>query len=215
MLRLLGRRGVRAVPWSAHLSSSHQTRNMRAPYSVPLGSEIIVRRFSSREFEPRVYCTNLHDYDVSIPDVTNDTLQTTIAEKLGIGYHSKATDADAAEVAAGCTGIIYGQPGIGIVPFIVRHEREARWVFFFVHSMSPLTYLSTRVSARPVLGGVRTITLTTLDLQPLPYQGRTKLSRHHRWAPITRFEVASGISLWRSQHSWYQLLCYAQCCRDV
>ena len=87
------------------------------------------------------------DYDVLISDVKHETLKTKIAEELGISYLSKATVSQAGEVAQVSNGIIYGTKYRPIVPLVVCHDGEARWVFFIVGGGSPATYISTQVSA--------------------------------------------------------------------
>lgn len=55
---------------------------------------------------------DLADYSVLITDIKHNTLETMIAEELGIPYLLKATEAGAKEAVQ--------------VPFIVSHEDEAR-----------------------------------------------------------------------------------------
>ena len=45
-------------------------------------------------------------------------------------------------------GYIRGLTDRAIVPFIVGHKDEARWVFFILDSGAPLTYLSDQASSR-------------------------------------------------------------------
>jgi hypothetical protein len=66
-----------------------------------------------------------------ITDVKYETLQTTIAEDFSIPYLLKAMEADAKAVTEAYTGYIYGWKRRAIFPFIVGHESEARWGFFF------------------------------------------------------------------------------------
>jgi hypothetical protein len=47
------------------------------------------------------------DYDFSITDISHQTLETAIAEELGIPYLSKATESDAKEVVEVGQGYIY------------------------------------------------------------------------------------------------------------
>lgn len=57
----------------------------------------------------------------------HETLETTVAEELGIPYLSKAKEADAKEVVQVGTGYIHGSKRRAIVPFVFD---QARWVFF-------------------------------------------------------------------------------------
>lgn len=84
-----------------------------------------------------------------ITDISHQTLETTIAEELGIPYLSKATESDAKEVVEVGEGYIHGETFRPIVPFVVSRRDEARLVFLIVDTGSPLTYLSTQVSAAP------------------------------------------------------------------
>ena len=91
---------------------------------------------------------DLRDYDVLISDIKHETLETTIAQELGIPYLSRAREAEAKAVVKVCNGYIRGLNARAIVPFIVGHGDEARWVFFILGSGAPLTYLSDQVSGR-------------------------------------------------------------------
>jgi len=90
------------------------------------------------------------DYDVLITDISHKTLETRIAEELGIPYLSKATEFDAKKVVEVSEGYIYGDTFRPIVPFVVSRKDEARCAFFIVGTSFPLTYLSTQVSAGPL-----------------------------------------------------------------
>lgn len=87
------------------------------------------------------------DYDVLISDVTHQTLDTTIAEELGVPYLGKATTADAEERVRMADGYIYGPNDRTIIPLVVTHKEVARWVFFILDTGCPWTYLSAEVSA--------------------------------------------------------------------
>jgi hypothetical protein len=140
---------------------------MQAPYDGLPSYDTIARRFSSSQVDPQVFFTrkrqqeaqergefiDIHDigidpndYDVLITDVKHETLETTVAEELGIPYLSKATEADAKEVVQVGNGYIYGRKFSAIIPFVVSHGDESRWVFFIMDSGAPLTYLSAEVS---------------------------------------------------------------------
>ena len=127
---------------------------------------IITRRFSSDD-GPQLYFNRKHqqeakdrgdyidihdisrnsaDYDVLITDITHETLDTTIANEIGVTYLSKAEEADAKEVIEAASGYIFGMKRRPIVPFIVNYGKESRWAFFLLDSGSPGTYLSIQVS---------------------------------------------------------------------
>lgn len=167
MFKLLVHQAVKAAPTSLRLSSSRQIHSIRAPYSGPPSYDMIARRFSPIEVDPQAYFTRKRQqagmerdisidigdigrdpsgYDVLIKDVKHETLETTVAEELGIGYQSKAQEADAKALVRECTGYIHGPSRRPIVPFIVGGRGEARWVFFILDSTAPLTYLSAQVS---------------------------------------------------------------------
>ena len=139
---------------------------MGLPYTAPPSYEMISRRLSSN-VDPQAYFTrkrqlearergefvDIHDigndpedYDVLITDIQHETLETTISEELGIPYLSKAAQAKPKDVVQVAHGYIYGPKRRTIVPFVVGHGEEARWVFFVVASWAPLTYLSIQVS---------------------------------------------------------------------
>jgi hypothetical protein len=172
MFRLLGQRAfIKAVPRPvSRLSNSIGSRwihNVRLPYTGPPSYDTIERRFSSDNVDPHAYFTakreqeaidrgqwvDLHDigyepedYDVLFTDINHETLEKMIAEEVGIPYLSKPTVAEANEVVKVGTGYMHGKNRCTIVPFIVGHREEARWVFFIVDSTAPYTYLSIRVS---------------------------------------------------------------------
>jgi hypothetical protein len=167
MFRLLSRQAFKAVPRPGlRLSASRHVHSMQAPYSGPPSYDTIFRRFSSN-VDPQAYFTrkrqqeakergefiDIHDigrdpsdYDVLITDIKHETLETTIAEELGIPYLSKATEAQAEEVVEVGNGYIHGSKFRVIVPFL-GHKGEARWVFFILGSGAPLTHLSAQASA--------------------------------------------------------------------
>lgn len=111
---------------------------------------MIARRLSSSQVDPQAFFiskreqeakdrgefVDIHeggigpaDYDVLITDISHQTLETTIAEELGIPYLSKATESDAKEVVEMGEGYIHGETVRPIVPFVVSRRDEARWVF--------------------------------------------------------------------------------------
>ena len=169
MFRLLSRQTVKALHRpGCCLSKLNQLHSLQTPYSGPPNYDTIAQRFSSSNVDPlsffwlkrqqdakdRGEFSDIHDvdpeyspdpseYDVLLSDVTHAKLQTSIAEELGIAYLSKASDPK--EVVRVGTGYIHGLHKRTIVPFIVSHGEEARWVFFIVDSGSPWTYLSTHV----------------------------------------------------------------------
>ncbi|RPB15818.1 hypothetical protein P167DRAFT_602907 [Morchella conica CCBAS932] len=169
MFKLLSRQAFKAVPRPGlrlPTSTSRQIHSMQLPYSGPPNYDTIARRFSSN-VDPQAYFTrkrqqeakdrgefvDIHDigrdpsdYDVLITDVKHETLETTIAEELGIPYLSKATDADAKKAVQVGHGYIYGSKFRAIIPLVVSHRDECRWVFFIMDSGAPLTYLSAQAS---------------------------------------------------------------------
>lgn len=88
------------------------------------------------------------DYNVLISDIKHQRLETTIARELGIPYLSRVREAEAKVKVKVGNGYIRGLTDRAIVPFIVGHKDEARWVFFILDSGAPLTYLSDQVSGR-------------------------------------------------------------------
>ena len=143
----------------------------RPPYTGPPTYETIARRFSS-DPDPQVYfirkrqheaiernkTIDIHDigrdpdgYDVLLTDINNETLGTVIAEELGIPYLSVATECLAKEVIQEANGYMHGPHNRAIVPLVVRHKSESRWVFFIIDSGAPLTYLSIQVIASTTL----------------------------------------------------------------
>ncbi|PWW77164.1 hypothetical protein C7212DRAFT_315168 [Tuber magnatum] len=190
--RQLGLRAVKAIPrYSVSLGHhnttlSYHIHSMKASHSVFRSYYTIPGRFpptsadpeghfggkSQRDSGERSRPTNTHgigrdqmDYDVLITDVNHETLETTIAEKLGLPYLSEATEADARDEVIVCIGCIYGQRFRAIVPFVVGREGEARWVFFVLDSCAPSTYLSAQTSK---LFGIREghPTLVTIGGRP-------------------------------------------------
>lgn len=87
------------------------------------------------------------DYDVLISDITHKTLDTTIAEELGIPYLEGATKADAEEMVRIADGYIFGPNDRTIIPLVVTHKEVARWVFFILGTGCPWTYLSAEVNS--------------------------------------------------------------------
>ena len=85
------------------------------------------------------------EFDVLISDITHETLESTISQDMGINYLAKA-EPDADCVVESATGYIRRSGHRALVPLVVNHGGEARWVFFIIDSGSPLTYLSVQVS---------------------------------------------------------------------
>ncbi|RPB15020.1 hypothetical protein P167DRAFT_571885 [Morchella conica CCBAS932] len=172
MFRFLSRQAFKVVPRPA----SRQIHSMRLPYTGPLSYDTIARRLSLDVVDPQGYLTrkrqqeaknrgefvDIHDigrdpndYDFLITDIKHETLETTIAEELGIPYLPKATESQAKEVFQVGDGYIHGSKFRAIVPFVVGHKGEGRWVFFMLDSGAPLTYLSAQVSANEQTFGIR------------------------------------------------------------
>lgn len=72
-------------------------------------------------------------------DINHQTLETTIAEELGIPYLSRAGEAEAKALVEVGDGYIHGSKSRAVVPFIVGHQDEARWVFCILVTGTPLT----------------------------------------------------------------------------
>ena len=87
------------------------------------------------------------DYDVLISDITHKTLDTTIAEELGIPYLGEATKADAEARVRIADGYIFGPNDRTIIPLVVTHKEVARWVFFILDTGCPWTYSQTSILA--------------------------------------------------------------------
>jgi len=143
MFRLLSRQAVKALPRPGlrlSTDTSRQIHSEQLPYTGPPSYETIARRFSSSQVDPQAYFTrkrqeeakqrgefiDIHDigrdpndYDVLITDVKHETLETTIAEELGIPYLSRATESQAKKVVQVGNGYIYGSKFRGIIPLVV------------------------------------------------------------------------------------------------
>ena len=170
MFRPLSQQAFRTVrrPFRLYKGpTSRWVHNLRLPYSGPPSYDTIIRRFSS-DVDPQLYFNRKHeqeakergefidvhdigtdpdDFDVLISDVKHKTLATSIAEQVGVPYLSKPTEADAKEVVKVANGYIYGPKDRTIIPFVVTHKEESRWVFFIIDSGCPRTYFSAQVSA--------------------------------------------------------------------
>lgn len=88
----------------------------------------------------------LNDYDVLFPDIKHETLETMVAEILGLPYLSEATETEAKTPVRVAHGYTHGRYGRTIFPLVVTYKDEARWVFFILDSGCPRTYLSDQVS---------------------------------------------------------------------
>lgn len=84
------------------------------------------------------------EYDITIPDISHETLQHRVSEKLGIDYLSEAFD-EAKKPVSMCNGYIFGRNKRPMVALVVSHGGEYRWVFFVVDTGSPWTYVSRQV----------------------------------------------------------------------
>lgn len=138
------------------------------PYSGPSGYETITKRFSKSMVDPVAFfkkkrekeakgrgeladvhhigSTDPKEYDVLITDINHKTLDTEIAEHIGLPYLSKATEADTHEIVESATGYLYGANLRPIIPLVVRNNDQAHWVFFLLDSLAPSTYISYQVS---------------------------------------------------------------------
>lgn len=88
------------------------------------------------------------DYYEQLFTIDHETLKTTIAQDLGIGYYQKATAAEAQPFTGVSSGPLYGKYQRPILPLVVACDSEARWVFFAIDGGDPFTYLSIQESAR-------------------------------------------------------------------
>jgi hypothetical protein len=148
-----------------------QTRHLYtapAPFSGPPSYATLTRRFSDSSPSPisffgqkraqeaieRGEFVDIHDiggtdpkdYDVLITDMNHETLQSEISELVGIPYLKEATKDEADKVAREIRGFLYGRKLRPILPCVLSIDDKSRWVFFVVHSGSPLTYISSQVS---------------------------------------------------------------------
>jgi hypothetical protein len=78
--------------------------------------------------------------------MNHETLQSEISELVGIPYLKEATKDEADKVAREIRGFLYGRKLRPILPCVLSIDDKSRWVFFVVHSGSPLTYISSQVS---------------------------------------------------------------------
>jgi hypothetical protein len=148
-----------------------QTRYLRdelAPFSAPKlcdprsglpsfesKSNTLVERAANKTIERSEFANTHaiagveHNYDVLDTDTHNDTLYFEISKLVGIPYLKEATKDEANKVADQIHGVLYGPKLRMIFPCVLSIEDKARWVFFTVHSGSPLTYISKQVSVHP------------------------------------------------------------------
>lgn len=166
MLRLPRQKISKALCSSLRNPSHRQhVRSLQVPVSAPPTYVSIAQRLSSdpsplTAYDKRIaeeakasgQFVDIHDaevmsatdYDVLIPDITDQLLRNEIAELAGIQYLQKATEADKGKVNVGC-GFFYGNKFRPIFPCVVTSREQSRWVFFLVDSGAPLTYLSAQV----------------------------------------------------------------------
>ena len=179
MLKLLSRRAPKALrnpfrPLPTSLCGPLETRHLHigpVPFSGPPSYATLARRFSPLSPSPirffaqkeaeeaieRGEFVDIHDiggvdpkdYDVLITDMDNDTLHSEISKLVDIPYLKEATKDEADKVATEIHGFIHGQKLRMILPCVVSIEDKARWVFFIVDPGSPLTFISSHVSAHP------------------------------------------------------------------
>jgi len=88
------------------------------------------------------------DYDVLITDIDDHKLHSEISDLVGIPYLKEATKEEADKVADSLRGFVYGRMFRMILPSVLKIKDKAHWVFFIVNGGSPLTYISTQVSAQ-------------------------------------------------------------------
>ncbi|PUU77262.1 hypothetical protein B9Z19DRAFT_1065998 [Tuber borchii] len=168
MYRFLSRRPFKGLP----LSASRLIHDMRPAYTAPPSYNTAFQPSNSDAYpqllrlpKPRQEATDKHDgesvgnhetsrevndYDVLFPDIKHETLETIVAEILGLPYLSEAPAAEAKILVHVAHGYTHGRYGRTIFPLIVTYKDEARWVFFIHDSGCPQTYLSDQ--ARKALG---------------------------------------------------------------
>jgi hypothetical protein len=93
--------------------------------------------------------SKIPDYDVLSTDTYDDMVHSEISKLVGIPYLKEATKDEAGKVARELDGFLYGRKSRMIFPCVLSIDDKARWVFFLVHSGSPLTYISAQVSVHP------------------------------------------------------------------
>jgi hypothetical protein len=137
-----------------------QTRHLHhepAPFSGPPSYATLARRFSASNPNPiRFFAQKAankaiepNNYDVLSTETHDDTLHSEISKLVGIPYLKEATKGEADNVAKKIHGIVYGQKFRMMFPCVLNIEDKARWIFFTVHTGSPLTYISPEVRAHP------------------------------------------------------------------
>jgi hypothetical protein len=172
MLELLSRQALKALRSSLHNSLPNplrvhlQTRHLHnelAPLSGPPSHANLARRSSASNPNPRRFFaqkaaklaidwskfSHIPDYDVLSTDTYDDMVHSEISKLVGIPYLKEATKDEAGKVAREFDGIVYGQKLRMIFQCVLSIDDKSRWVFFLVHSGSPLTYISTEVSVHP------------------------------------------------------------------
>jgi hypothetical protein len=169
MLKLLSRQALKAPrsafrrflpnPLRVPLQIRH-LHNESSPFSGPPSHATLARRFSasnsnSRRFfaqkagKEAIEWSKFPDYDVLSTDAYDDMIHSEISKLVGIPYLKEATKDEADNVVRELDGFIYGQKIRMIFPCVLSVGDKARWVFFLVHSGSPLTYISAEVSVHP------------------------------------------------------------------
>lgn len=147
------------------------------------------------------------DFDVSVSGIDHKVLETTIAKKLGIPYLSKATKSQAEEVVLVANGYIHPEGLKPIIPLVVSHAGEARWVFFLIDTAASVTYLSDQVSAsvaclKLLVEVTKSIMLTSVGLRAFWYNQRLPRFGIHSWTSPSYSSVSGRISLHRYQCPW-------------
>jgi hypothetical protein len=139
-----------------------------APFSGPPSYATLARRFSASSPNPMSFFAqkaakeaiergefvDIHDiggvdpkdYDVLITDMNNDTLHSEISKLVDIPYLQEAMKDEADKVAREIRGFMYGRKLRMILPCVLGIQDKARWVFFIVDYVSPLTFISTQGS---------------------------------------------------------------------
>jgi len=147
-------------PFPNPLRGPLQTRHLHnepAPLSGPSSYATLAPRFSASDPNPIRFFTQKaaneaiepNNYDVLSTETHDDTIHSEISKLVGIPYLKEATKDEADNVAKKVHGILYDRKFPMIFPCVLSVEDKARWIFFTVHTGSPLTYISAEVNIRP------------------------------------------------------------------
>ena len=164
MFKFLSQQALKAAPGPAARS---RILSMRLPHTSPPRVSTIARRFSSqnvqkyldeRDLKGTANCEFIGDataarekvgtdFDISIPDITHRTLETTVSREFGIRYLAEVSKAKAGRLTPETNGAIIGVDSRAIVPLPVEHGGMCLWVFFILNTGCFTNFLSAEVSA--------------------------------------------------------------------